>query len=81
MDGSIESKSSSFSYLSNSDSGRGTSIPSTPERMIISSDDLIKTRSQLKKVNSQEKIGEQQPSTFMSGQEPIQVTQSLQTSI
>ncbi|WP_353280592.1 hypothetical protein [Wolbachia endosymbiont (group B) of Cyclophora punctaria] len=80
MDGSIESKSSSFSYLGGSDSGKGTSIPSTPERMIISSDDLIKTRSQLRKVNSQEKIGEQQPSTFMSGQEPIQVTQSLQTS-
>ncbi|WP_341810869.1 hypothetical protein [Wolbachia endosymbiont (group B) of Chesias legatella] len=80
IDDSIESKSSSFSYLGGSDSGKGTSIPSTPERMIISSDDLIKTRSQLRKVNSQEKIGEQQPSTFMSGQEPIQVTQSLQTS-
>ncbi|MGL9761355.1 MAG: actin-bundling T4SS effector WalE1 family protein [Wolbachia sp.] len=80
IDDSIASKSSSFSDLSDSDSGRGASIPSTPERMIISSDDLITTRSQLRKVNSQEKIGEQQPSTFMYGQEPIQVTQSLQTS-
>ncbi|VVC35094.1 Hypothetical protein CINCED_3A000592 [Cinara cedri] len=81
IDDSIASKSSSFSDLSDSDSGRGASIPSTPERMIISSDDLIKTRSQLKKVNYQEKVGKQQPSTFMSGQEPIQVTKSLQTSI
>ncbi|WP_265027333.1 hypothetical protein [Wolbachia endosymbiont (group A) of Bombylius major] len=81
-DDSIASKSSSFSYRSGSDSGRGESAPSTPEKIIISSDDLNKARSQLRKVNSQKKIVEQKlPSTYMSGQEPIQVRQSLQTSI
>lgn len=77
-DDSIASKSSSFSYRGGSDSGRGVSATSTPEKIIISSNDLSKARSQLRKVNSQKKIVEQQlPSTYISGQKSIEVRQTF----